>query len=193
MDYGGAAAWLISFTLYVQHESGRRSLRCPSWDSILMTGCVAWLCNSMREPTVQQCNHYGKCSLCCLSGGDLRYFLPAHAPFRCIKAEPEGSRQMLNGCFVLSTFGGFFSLEVISGRSHITTHFDVIAYSCDWQISGIRSSVDIWKDHRVAILFCVVVVGETKFEIKHSYKSCRSFKGLIGVVWERLTYSFLAQ
>lgn len=51
---------------------------------------------------------------------------------------------MLNGCFVLSTSRDF-SLKVISRRSHITTHFDVIAYSCGWQISDIRSSVDIWE------------------------------------------------
>lgn len=38
---------------------------------------------------------------------------------------------------------GLFSLKVISSRSHITTRFDVTAYSCGSQISEIRSSVDI--------------------------------------------------
>ena len=41
---------------------------------------------------------------------------------------------------------GLFSLKVISSRSHIITHFDVIAYSCGWQISEMRSLVDIWKE-----------------------------------------------
>lgn len=147
MDYGGTAAWLISFTLYVQHKSGRHC-RCPNWDSILMT--VAWLCNSVHTHIVQ-CIHYGKCSLCCLSCVDLQYFSLHMNRSMCIKAELWGSRQMLDWLLLSWVHRGLFSVKVISGRSQMTTNFAVIAYSCVWQISEMRSSVDIWKDHKVAI------------------------------------------
>lgn len=39
MDYGGTAAWLISFTLYVQRKN-LAAAACPNWDRIYMTVCV---------------------------------------------------------------------------------------------------------------------------------------------------------
>lgn len=153
MDYGSAAAWLISFTLYVQHKSSRHC-RCPSWDSVFNDSLWPGSAIQCLSPL---CNQHGKSSLCCLSrGGNLQYFLPAHALFKCIKAEPGGSSQMLNGCFVLSS-SGHFCLKVISRESHVTTHFDITAYRCGWQIRERGSPVNIWMEHRVAILFITVI------------------------------------
>lgn len=61
---------------------------------------------------------------------------------------------MSNGCFVLST-SGLFSLKVVASKRHIMTHADVIAHSCDWQISEATTSADIWKNH-MAIYFYVL-------------------------------------
>lgn len=139
MDYGGAAAWLISFTLYVQLKSGRLC-RCPSRESVLMTGCMAWLCNSMHKPTVQ-CNHSDKRPLCCLSCGDLQRLLPRSCTAALKKSQGDPDRCWMA---VLSWLRrALSSSEVISSRSRNTTHFHVTAHSCGsaGAARDIRSSV----------------------------------------------------
>lgn len=79
---------------------------------------------------------------------------------------------------------GLFSLKVISSRSHITTHFDVIAYSCGWQISEIRSPVDIWKASFLRFKFCWFSATWEKLILKSNIH-IKTVYHFIGVNWGR--------
>lgn len=93
------------------------------------------------------------------------------------------------GMVVLSwVHQGLFSLKVISSRSHITTHFDVIAYSCGWPISERRSLVDIWERawpyfHLFKVLLVQCNLGDTTIKnhnIRKTWvKTVGHFKGLL--------------
>lgn len=84
------------------------------------------------------------------------------------------------GMVVLSwVHQGLFSLKVISSRSHITTHFDVIAYSCGWPISERRSLVDIWERawpyfHLFKVLLVQCNLGDTTIKNHNIRKTSES-------------------
>lgn len=50
---------------------------------------------------------------------------------------------------LFSSTSGLFSLKVISTCNRIMAHLDIVAYSCEWQMSEIRSPADTGTSNSV--------------------------------------------